>query len=129
LRSMTRDDLGYIIVTGQTASEFYNTYLYKMLTIKYGGLLVDVEEDEASLKSGKPYVYPNPSSDGIFELYDASPHGIAAGYVFDMQGKNVATLDLQTFQADMSRCSAGTYLLILLRNNGTVEKINMIKSK
>jgi uncharacterized delta-60 repeat protein len=128
LRSMTRDNLGYIIVTGQTASEFYNTYLFKILTIKYGGLLVDVEE-EATAQSVRPFVYPNPSSNGVFELYDASPDCIAAAYVFDMQGKSVAALSLSTFQADLSRCSPGTYFLILRRNNGTTESIKMIKSR
>ncbi|MBP6334416.1 MAG: T9SS type A sorting domain-containing protein [Bacteroidia bacterium] len=125
LNDLTRDSQGSFIVTGQSSQEFFNNYLYKMLTIKYGGTVVGTDDLDIEKKSFA-YVYPNPSLNGLFTLLDASPIQISEGKVFDLQGRFVVDMNIATGQIDLSTSQAGIYLLALKRDGLPAENIRLV---
>lgn len=127
LRDMTLDGQGNIIVTGQSATEFYNNYLYSMLTIKYGGIVVGQEEISEPMQT-MATVYPNPST-GIFTILDASTSAIASANVYDMQGRIVAAIDDEAGQIDLQKSKSGIYVLVILRENLSKERILLVLNK
>ena len=124
LSSLARDGFGNFIVTGESADDFLNNYLFKMVTIKYGGSAVGMEEVNAVTNV---IAYPNPSGNGRFMLLDASGETpITRGRVFDISGKMVATLDILRQEINLSNFPAGLYLLQFERENipaGTIKLI------
>ncbi len=125
LRDLARDFNGDFIVTGQQASEFFNNYLFRMVTIKYGGTWVG-EADINPSKEHNAFVYPNPSSDGRFVIADSSPEQIIYGRVFDMTGRFVATVNTESFTIDMNNAKPGIYVLVITREDLTTERIILV---
>jgi len=125
LRDLARDSNGDFIVTGQQATEFFNNFMFRMVTIKYGGTWVG-EEDNQSANVQKAFAYPNPSSDGRFTLMNTSPGQIISGKVFDMTGRFVASVDTETFTINLQGASPGIYILVLNRYDLTKEQILLV---
>lgn len=125
LRSLTRDAFGNLIVSGQTANEFYNNWLYKTLTIKYGDFYVGSEAVAPPMQASAR-VFPNPSPDGRFTLLDASPYPIERCQVFDMQGRLIQRIKGDCQQIDLHATQPGVYLLILERSHGIADRIMLI---
>lgn len=118
LRSLTRDSQGNFIVTGESAFEFYNNFLFKMVTIKYGNSAVGIGEINTNGEMTNVIAFPNPSSNGRFTLVDASGKSpITGGRVFDNNGRLVGALNLVSQEADLSGFPAGLYLLQYDREN------------
>jgi hypothetical protein len=92
LNDLAKDTKGDFIVTGRTATEFYNNYLYKMLTIKYGGVMVG-KTDPVVVNGNLITLYPNPSVSGKFYIRDLSPNTIQSGKIYDIMGRLVATFN------------------------------------
>jgi len=110
LYDLTMDSQGNFIVTGISGWEFYNEYLYKMVTIKYGTGFTGTADHIS--QNRQTYAYPNPST-GIFTLVDAGPGHIISGIVYDLQGRLVTVMDISKMQADLSHCQPGLYILEL----------------
>jgi len=125
LRDLHRDSQGNFIVTGQSSQEFYNNFLYKMLTIKYGGIILGKDEISFS-QQHSAFVYPNPSSNGVFTLFDASPFRLKSVQVYDIQGRKIKTLNLSADIIDLNGVSKGIYLVILERENHQSEYLRLI---
>lgn len=125
LRDLTMDSQGNFIVTGHTASEFYNDYLFKMLTIKYGGMIVGIDENN-SVQKQFAFVYPNPSSNGKFTLLDASPNKIISARIYDSLGRYVTSIDSISGEIDLSKSKQGLYVLVLERENNNTERLKLI---
>ncbi|MBK9399688.1 MAG: SBBP repeat-containing protein [Bacteroidetes bacterium] len=127
LRSLTRDSQGNFIVTGESAFDFYNNFLFKMVTIKYGNSAVGVEEMGA-INQDNVYVYPNPSSDGVFYIVAAiGSSAIVSGSVMDMQGKEVARFFPEQSIVHIGDKAPGMYLLRYIRSNGSIGTVKLIK--
>lgn len=127
LRCLSRDQQGNFIVTGATAWDFYNQYLYKMVTIKYGGSAVGLEEP-STVSQDNVYAYPNPSADGIFQLADASPDGaILDCRLIDLQGRTVKTFGNEPTQLNLTELPGGMYLFTYVRENGKAGRLRLIR--
>lgn len=125
LRSLTRDAYGNFIVSGQTATEFYNDWLFKTLTIKYGDVYVGLEPDE-SIPTSNLLVYPNPSPDGLFQILDASPYSISTIFVHDLSGRRIRLPAPSNQIIDLRNTPSGIYIISILRQNGTMERIKLM---
>lgn len=125
LRDLARDSNGDFVVTGQQASEFFNNYLFRMVTIKYGGTWVG-DENTHTVSENKVTVYPNPSSDGRFTLSDSSPARMISGKVFDMTGRFIASVDTETLTIELNTAKPGIYILSLFREDFTNERILLV---
>lgn len=125
LFDLTRDSQGNFIITGRSATEFFNNYLFKMITIKYGGIVVS-EEPLTPAQSNMAIAYPNPSTNGLFTLIDASPFSIISSGVFDLQGRLIGSLNLETFEIDIHNARPGIYFLVYKRSNSSTEKIMLV---
>ncbi len=125
LNDLTRDSQGDFIVTGQSSHEFFNNYLFKMLTIKYGGTVVGLE-DEKKRSMHAAYVYPNPSSSGMYTLIDASPEKITSCKVFDVQGRFIKSMDVNSYKINLEGQQPGLYILVLERSSSVKEHIRLI---
>ncbi len=127
LYSLTSDQAGDFIVTGESATEFLNNFLYEMVTIKFGGTVVDV--NEIDLKS-EVVVFPNPSAAGKYLLIDRSGFdSISGAKVFDSSGrtiKDISYVDLRG-EIDLSNYTDGLYLLQYFRNEVPAGTIKLIK--
>ncbi len=126
LRGLTRDSQGNFIVTGESAFDFYNNWLFKMVTIKYGNSAVG--EEEAIPQYANVYAYPNPSADGQFVLLE-SPGAIpvSGGQVFDINGRRVAGLDPVSREINIICLPAGLYLLHYEREGLPAGCIRLLK--
>jgi len=113
LRSMTRDNAGNYVVTGESATEFFNQFLYRMVTIKYGTGIVGIEEPLAELPgSSSAMFYPNPSVDGVFYLQAmADVSALRGAMIFDMHGRKVKEITTATDQIDLSAVPSGLYVI------------------
>ena len=118
LRSMVRDNAGSYIVTGESATEFYNQFLYRMVTIKYGNGLVGLEEPVGQMENNyAPVFRPNPSSNGVFHLIDPSlATALAGAAVFDLQGRKVADISSATDRIELENLPSGMYILLTRSN-------------
>lgn len=113
LRSMVRDNAGNYLVTGESATDFLNQFLYRMVTIKYGTGIVGMEEPVAELMlNTEPLFYPNPSPDGVFYVY-TTEEGIMLkdAVVFDTHGRKVRELSTVTDRIDLSELPSGLYVV------------------
>ncbi len=114
LRSLTRDNAGNYIVTGESALEFFNNFLYRMVTIKYGSSIVGIDETVSSINTKNQITfYPNPSADGIF--YPAGENIRAAldgARVFDMRGVMVRLIEGKSGVLDLSGLPSGLYQIL-----------------
>jgi hypothetical protein len=110
-------------VSGQTATEFYNDWLFKTLTIKYGDVYVGLEPDE-SIPTSNLLVYPNPSPDGLFQILDASPYSISTIFVHDLSGRRIRLPAPSNQIIDLRNTPSGIYIISILRQNGTMDVLN-----
>lgn len=128
LRSLTRDQTGDFIVTGESATEFFNNFLFKMVTIKYGGSPVGIPDGPAL---SDVTVFPNPSATGKFFFFDRSGQTkISGAKVFDCSGRIVAEFsaaDLNT-QLDLSDFPSGLYLLQYFRGELPAGVVRLMKN-
>jgi hypothetical protein len=125
LNCLTRDSQGNYIVTGQSALDFMNNYLYRMVTIKYGSAVTGIE-DETSFDATNVHVYPNPST-GVFTIADgllSAP--INRATVSDLSGRIILTSN-ETESINLSDAVNGIYLLTLERVDGTRATIKISK--
>ena len=113
LRSMTRDNAGNYLVTGESATEFYNQFLYRMVTIKYGTGIVGIEEPVAELIGNtEGLFYPNPSPDGVFHLRnEKAGELLRKATVYDLQGRMLNEPVLSATGMDLSMLPAGMYVI------------------
>ena len=126
LRGLSRDPQGNFVVTGSSAWDFFNDYLYKMVTIKFGGSAVGIDNVEP-VNADNVSVYPNPSINGAFQILDAANGTtIIAGTVVDLQGREVAKYDASGMIHIESQ-PAGLYLFRYVRDNGATGVIKMMK--
>jgi hypothetical protein len=114
LRHLARDSQGNFIVTGQCSQEFFNAFLFKMVTIKYGGAVVGTDDMDRKIRQSV-IAYPNPSVNGLFTLLDASPFRTKAGNIYTVNGQLIGKADLQSNQVDLSDQPAGIYILEIER--------------
>jgi hypothetical protein len=126
LRDMAMDNQGNFIVTGQTASEHHNTYLFDMLTIKYGFATPVSLQEINSVERNMAIAFPNPSADGKFTLLDASPFKIISARIFDSQGRFILTVEPETEEINLSSQHAGLYVLVLERESGVREILKLV---
>lgn len=127
LYSMSRDQAGDFIVTGESATSFLNNWLFGMVTIKFGGTAVNV--NEMDLKQ-EVVVFPNPSAEGKYLLIDRSGFDMISGAkVFDCSGRLVKEIDRSDLkrEVDISNCTAGLYLLQYFKNDVPAGIIKLIK--
>ena len=74
------------------------------------------------------YVYPNPSSDGVFYIVDAIGNSaIVSGSVMDIQGKEVARFFPEQSIVHIGDKAPGMYLLRYIRSNGSIGTVKLIK--
>lgn len=127
LRSLTRDPQGNFLVTGESAFDFVNQYLLKMVTIKFGGSAVGVEEPLPA-SPDNVYAYPNPSAEGLFSILDAANGSrIVEGMIVDMQGRPVSRYDAGNEIIDLRNQASGLYLFRYVRDNGIQGLIRLVK--
>lgn len=127
LRCLSRDPQGNLVVTGSSAWDFFNNFLYKMVTIKYGGSAVGLEEN---IPAGYDhvYAYPNPSADGVFQLADASPDGpMLHCRLLDLHGRVVKTFADDPSVLSLQELSRGMYLFTYVRKNGRAATLRLIR--
>ncbi len=125
LHDLACDAQGNFVVTGQSATDFLNEYLFRMITIKYGGSAVGMQQIESP---SNVIAYPNPSN-GIFLLMESvggSP--IINGVVYDLQGRKVTTLDLINREINLSKFPSGLYILQYQRENGEMGSLKLVLS-
>ena len=123
LHDLARDAQGNFIVTGQSATDFLNEYLFRMITIKYGGSAVGMQQIE---NPSNVNAYPNPST-GTFLLMEtlgASP--IISGNVYDVQGRKVIMLDLVSREINLNKFPAGLYILQYQCENGVLGTLKLM---
>lgn len=128
LRSMTIDTQGDIIVTGESATDFLNNYLFRIVTIKYGGSPVSISE---SVKRSTLSVFPNPSSSGKFYLLDESGGAaISRVRIFSADGKMISVRnDLSVLnEIDLSANAVGLYLIQIERKDNTFEIVRVMRN-
>ncbi|HOS47407.1 MAG TPA: T9SS type A sorting domain-containing protein [Bacteroidia bacterium] len=125
LNCLTSDSQGNYLVTGQSALDFMNNYLYRMVTIKYGSAVTGIE-DEMSFDATNVHVYPNPST-GTFTINDgllSAP--INKVTVRDLSGRTIITTSASQ-NIDLTDAVNGIYLLTLERVDGTRATIKISK--
>jgi len=125
LHDLTSDNNGNFIVTGQSSREFYNNFLYKMLTIKYGGVVVGNSEIDRGHKQFA-IAFPNPSAEGKFTIFNTAARPFASGLVYDVFGKLCSTMNLESGIVKLTNAPSGIYMLVLERNDLPVECIRLI---
>lgn len=127
LRSLSRDPQGNFIVTGGSAFDFYNQYLFKMVTIKFGGSAVGVEEP-LPVSPDNVYAYPNPSVSGIYELRDASTDGpVTGGEILDVQGRVIRTVNVSENILDLQDLGTGVYFFRYLRGQRWAGTMKLVR--
>ncbi len=127
LRSLSRDQQGNFVVTGASAWDFYNEFLYKMVTIKFGGSAVGLEESTPA-NADNVYAYPNPSADGSFNIMDAANGtAIVSGSVIDLQGREVFRYVPSAEQIRLGDVPPGLYIFRYVRDNGYTGSIRLIR--
>jgi hypothetical protein len=115
LKSMAIDQLNNVIVTGESASSFYNNFLYRMVTIKYGYNLTGLNNDAISATNVN--AYPNPVND---LLNISNPQNkFTQITLLDVCGRVVLDENLQgeNFQRNVSRFPNGIYFLRMSNEN------------
>ena len=125
LNCLTRDSQGSYIVTGQSALDFMNNYLYRMVTIKYGSAVTGIAE-ELNTESTNVHVYPNPTT-GQFRIADGLLNApIKTITVRDLEGRTIFACDANE-NIDISYAANGIYLLSIERIDQTRSSIKIIK--
>jgi hypothetical protein len=109
LKSMAIDQLNSVIVTGESAGSFYNNFLYRMVTIKYGYNLTGL--GDALNSNTNVNAYPNPVND---LLTISNPQNQFSNItMLDVCGRVVLNENLQgeIFQTNVSGFPNGIYFL------------------
>jgi hypothetical protein len=127
LKCLSRDGLGNFIVTGESADDFLNNFLYRMVTIKYGGSATGIDENPAEY-TGNVIAYPNPSADGIFQLIDAAADApINSAQVMDLQGRLLRTIPVSNDVVNINVLPSGVYLLRYFRDDRPAGTLKLIR--
>ena len=125
LHDLARDAQGNLIVTGQSATDFLNEYLFHMITIKYGGSAVGVQDVE---NPSNVIAYPNPSNGTFLLMETVGGSPIINGNVYDLQGRKVTNLDLINREINLSKFPSGLYILQYQRENGSLGSLKLVLS-
>lgn len=128
LRDLHRDDNGDFLITGQTAHEFYNNFLFKALTIKYSGSLTNITENNQDFSGTELFVFPNPSHSGLFELYNSNPYPVKESILVDIHGKIIKRINPSDLEINISNYPNGIYLLRIVDNDATIKNLKLIKN-
>lgn len=123
LNDLTRDAAGNYIVTGQSAPDFINEFLYKMVTIKYGSSVT-------SLETTMPInyvvaVYPNPTNQSL-TILNTSLEDIKEVMLYDISGRLISNFG-KTLELDLSDTPSGMYLIQIRYNIGQTIGNKIIK--
>ena len=122
---LARDAQGNFVVTGQSATDFLNEQLFHMITIKYGGSAVGMEQIESS---SNVIAYPNPSNGTFLLMETAGGSPIISGIVYDLQGRKVTNLDLINREINLSKFPSGLYILQYQQENGSIGSLKLVLS-
>lgn len=125
LYDLSGDAQGNFIVIGESAIDFLNEYRYQMVTIKYGGSAVGMEQIETP---SSVIAYPNPSNGTFLLMETAGGSPIISGNVYDMQGRKVTTLDLINREVNLNKFPSGIYILQYQRENGEMGSLKLVLS-
>lgn len=125
LHDLARDAQGNFIVTGQSATDFLNEYLFRMITIKYGGSAVGIQQIE---NQANVIAYPNPSNGTFLLMESAGGSPIISGIVYDLQGRKVTNLDLINREINLSKFPSGLYILQYQREDGSLGSLKLVLS-
>jgi hypothetical protein len=123
LRDLCRDSAGNYIITGQSANDFMNEFLYKMVTIKFGSSVTSLENNATS--NSVLTVYPNPTRQSL-TILNTSVEEINQVLLFDISGRLIITFG-KTIELDLSTIHSGMYLLQINKTNGEVLSTRIIK--
>ena len=127
LKCLSRDSQGNFIVTGESADDFLNNFLYRMVTIKYGGSATGIDDGPAGY-TGNVIAYPNPSADGIFQLIDAAADApISSAQVMDLQGRLLRTIPVSNDVVNLNVLPSGVYLLRYFRDDRPAGTLKLIR--
>ncbi|MFN0189449.1 MAG: T9SS type A sorting domain-containing protein, partial [Bacteroidia bacterium] len=125
LYDLTRDSQGNFIVIGESSIDFLNEYRYQMITIKYGGSAVGIQDVE---NPSNVIAYPNPSNGTFLLVEKLAGSTIINGNVYDLQGRKVTTLDLINREINLTKFPSGLYVLQYQRENGSLGSLKLILS-
>jgi hypothetical protein len=123
LRDLCRDSAGNYIITGQSANDFMNEFLYKMVTIKYGSSVTSLENNAAS--NSVLTVYPNPTHQSL-TILNTTVEEINQVLLFDISGRLITSFG-KTIELDLSTIHSGMYLLQINKTNGELLSTRIIK--
>lgn len=128
LNSLIRDNAGDFLVTGESATAFLNDFLYKMVTIKFGG--TPVGQNELLLQSDA-LIFPNPSSNGKYIFMDRSgSENISGAKIYDSSGRMIKEIEKSDVRSeiDISEFPQGLYLFQYFMNEIPSGVIRIIKN-
>ncbi len=123
LRDLCRDSVGNYIITGQSANDFLNEFLYKMVTIKFGSGVTSLENIAPS--NSVLIVYPNPTNQSL-TILNTTVEEINQVLLFDISGRLITTFG-KTIELDLSTIHTGMYLLQISKTNGEILSTRIIK--
>jgi len=123
LRDLCRDSAGNYIITGQSANDFLNEFLYKMVTIKFGSSVTSLENIAPS--NSVLTVYPNPTNQSL-TILNTTVEEINQVLLFDISGRLITTFG-KTIELDLSTIHSGMYLLQINKTNGELLSTRIIK--
>lgn len=125
LNCLTRDAQGNYIVTGQSAFDFMNNYLFRMVTIKYGSAVTGLN-NEINIGTTNVQAYPNPST-GIFTIEDGMlSAAIKEVTVCDLAGR-IILAKKESSTIDLTAVVNGIYLLKIERIDGSTATLKISK--
>ncbi len=125
--SLCRDQQGNFILTGGSSADFLNEYLYHILTIKYGGSAVGVEE--ISKNNDAMIVYPNPTSTGNFRIVEINSSSPVINYeIYNLTGQCILQGNDIEKEIDLSVYPTGTFLLKYQRENGQYGTVKIVRN-
>ena len=128
LNSLTTDLSGNFIVTGESATSFLNNYLYKMVTIKFGGTVVGQDEIQLPVQA---IVFPNPSASGKYILVDRTGlENISGAEIYDSSGRLIKSINCKEINSeiDISGFPEGLYLYRFFRDDIPSGVIRLIRN-
>jgi hypothetical protein len=123
LRDLCRDSAGSYIITGQSANDFMNEFLYKMITIKYGSGVTSLET--TTTINSVVTVYPNPTHQSL-TILNTSLEDIREVIIYNISGRLINNFG-KALELDLSVVHSGMYLLQISQTNGQLLSTRIIK--
>lgn len=115
------ESLDEVVITAQRVQTCrvplcgYRTIKSHMLRCTSAGIIIEITPDDSLSKNTNQSLFPNPSSDGIFNLKMANPHKEVQVYVTNLLGQQVQSSTYQnstnTIRLNLSLLRTGVYLI------------------